>query len=105
MPHHKHSVSFVVSARYVQQCKIDESYRIMLFSAKGGHGPQDISFPQQSDVRVEHCEVKGLNMRGLKNKPGTTRPADLTPACLLRGAYDKHVEFIYALTSEVSGDH
>ena len=101
MPNHKNSISFTIPARFLSQCKADDSLRVMVFSAKSTNGPQDISFPQQSDIRIDSAEVKGLNMRGLKNKPGTTRPADLTAALLVRGAYDRRVEFIYALTTEV----
>jgi E3 SUMO-protein ligase PIAS1 len=101
MPNHKNSATINIASRYLIQCQADDSLRIMLFAAKGTHGAQDIAFPQQSDVRVDHVEVKGLNMRGLKNKPGTTRPADLTTALLSRGVYDKAIEFVYALTNEV----
>jgi E3 SUMO-protein ligase PIAS1 len=90
-----------IPASYLAQCQADDSLRIMLFAAKSTVGLQDIAFPQQSDVRVDHAEVKGLSMRGLKNKPGTTRPADITEALLARGVYDKSVEFVYALTNEV----
>jgi len=37
----------------------------------------DISFPQQLEVKVNGEEVKA-NFKGLKNKVGSTRPADIT---------------------------
>jgi E3 SUMO-protein ligase PIAS1 len=37
----------------------------------------DITFPSQIEVRINGDEIKA-NYKGLKNKPGSTRPADIT---------------------------
>lgn len=69
-------------------------------------GPlQDISFPPQSELRVNGGEVKA-NLRGLKNKPGSTRPADITSALRFKPShYLNNVDFTYALTNKVSFPH
>src|SRR5579871_4381731 len=57
--------------------------RVMLYSTSDynfGSSVQtmEISFPQQLEVKVNGEEVKA-NFKGLKNKVGSTRPADITP--------------------------
>lgn len=76
------------------------SYRIMIFCAGDINGMQDIAFPYQSELRINSGEFKA-NLRGLKNKPGSTRPADITGALRLRPNYVNSVEFTYALTQKV----
>ncbi|TQS31596.1 hypothetical protein Golomagni_08114, partial [Golovinomyces magnicellulatus] len=75
------------------------AYRIMIFCAGEAMGPQEIAFPYQSEIRVNSGEFKA-NLRGLKNKPGSTRPVDVTPALRLRPNYVNSVEFTYALTTK-----
>jgi len=73
----------------------------MVFCAAEGHGRQDIAFPHQSEIKVNGGEVKA-NLRGLKNKPGSTRPVDITKELRLNlPAYSNTVEMTYALTSKV----
>jgi E3 SUMO-protein ligase PIAS1 len=75
----------------------------MVFGAADGHGPQDIAFPHQSEIKVNGGEVKA-NLRGLKNKPGSTRPVDITKDLRLNGTvtYANTVEMTYALTTKAS---
>jgi hypothetical protein len=75
----------------------------MVFCAAEGGGRQDIAFPHQSEIKVNGGEVKA-NLRGLKNKPGSTRPVDITKELRLNiPAYSNNVEMTYALTSKVGG--
>jgi E3 SUMO-protein ligase PIAS1 len=79
----------------------DKTYRVMLFCAGENTGVQDIAFPHQSEFKVNGGEIKA-NLRGLKGKPGTTRPVDITDSLRLKPAnYDNNVEFTYALTNKV----
>lgn len=74
-----------------------------MFCAAGDYGTQEIAFPHQSELKVNGDEVKA-NLRGLKNKPGSTRPADITDLLRLRlPHYTNNVEFTYALTTK-AGD-
>ena len=60
----------------------------------------DIAFPYQVEIRVNGDEVKS-NLRGLKNKPGSTRPADITGLIRKRAAYENVMTCTYALTQKV----
>ncbi|KAI0879555.1 hypothetical protein GGS24DRAFT_2207 [Hypoxylon argillaceum] len=78
----------------------DKTYRVMLFCAADNTTVQDIAFPHQSEFKVNGGEIKA-NLRGLKGKPGTTRPVDITDSLRLKPAnYNNNIEFTYALTSK-----
>jgi E3 SUMO-protein ligase PIAS1 len=81
----------------------EPSLRVMVFCAAEGHGQQDIAFPHQSEIKVNGGEVKA-NLRGLKNRPGSTRPVDITKELRLKtsnNTYTNTVEMTYALTNKV----
>ena len=79
----------------------DKTYRIMVFCAGDNNGVQDISFPHQSEFKVNGGDIKA-NLRGLKGKPGTTRPVDITDSLRLKPSnYNNNIEFTYALTNKV----
>ena len=79
----------------------DPSQRIMIFCAAANTGVQDIAFPHQCEVKVNGGEVKA-NLRGLKGKPGSTRPVDITHLLRLKPpTYSNRLEFLYALTNKV----
>ncbi|KAI0195390.1 PINIT domain-containing protein [Xylaria flabelliformis] len=79
----------------------DKSYRVMLFCAADNASVQDIAFPHQSEIKVNGGDVKA-NLRGLKGKPGTTRPVDITDSLRLKPSnYNNNIEFTYALTHKV----
>lgn len=81
------------------KCIEDSSYRIFLFCASDVSGAQDITFPHQSELRVNGGDFKA-NLRGLKNKPGSTRPVDVTSALRMRQGYMNNIDFTYALTKQ-----
>jgi hypothetical protein len=62
----------------------------------------DITFPSQIEVRINQDEVKA-NYKGLKNKPGSTRPADITSLLRTTPAnYRNSITITYALTHKAS---
>lgn len=79
----------------------DKKYRVYLFCGmvdpqKGFQSDQPIQFPHPNEIRVNNVQVRD-NVKGLKNKPGTAKPADLTPH--LRPPTQQNVlEVIYAFT-------
>ena len=79
----------------------DKSIRVLVYcTADVGVSPfsrVDISFPHQVEIKVNQDEVKA-NLRGLKNRPGTTRPADITELLRKRSGYNNDVAVTYALT-------
>lgn len=83
----------------------DPNYKVMVFCAADvvASTPAEISFPHQVELKCNANEVKGLNLRGLKNKPGSTRPADITSFIKKKiPGYQNVLEMVYALTSKVS---
>ncbi|BCS17962.1 SUMO ligase siz1 [Aspergillus puulaauensis] len=79
----------------------DSKLRVMVFCAADTGLNQftksDITFPHQVELKANLDEVKA-NLRGLKNKPGTTRPADITNYIRKKAGYTNHVVMTYALT-------
>ncbi|KMU80764.1 E3 SUMO-protein ligase pli1 [Coccidioides immitis RMSCC 3703] len=79
--------------------------RVMVYCA-GDNGlnhysRSDIAFPHQVELKVNLDDVK-INLRGLKNKPGTTRPADITNFIRKKPGYTNYVSMTYALTQKAS---
>lgn len=91
----------IVDDAALQMCVSDPAMRVMVFCA-GAAGPdQDISFPHQCELKVNGGDIKA-NLRGLKNKPGSTRPVDITDSLRLKPAnYKNNIELTYALTQKV----
>jgi E3 SUMO-protein ligase PIAS1 len=86
--------------------KADPSLRLLLFGALEQPLSQytrlDIAFPSQIEVRINGEEIKA-NYKGLKNKPGSTRPADVTSAVRITPAnYRNNLAVTYALTQKAS---
>ncbi|KAK5065065.1 hypothetical protein LTR84_000900 [Exophiala bonariae] len=87
----------------VDQLARDPSCRIMVFCAAEGFQPlskeSEIAFPHNVELKCNSDEVKA-NLRGLKNKPGSTRPADITHLIRKKANYPNSVEMVYALTTK-----
>jgi E3 SUMO-protein ligase PIAS1 len=86
----------------LQNVQNDKRLRVMVFAceADAGHAKHDIAFPYQSEIKVNGGEIKA-NLRGLKNKPGSTRPVDITDFLRLRQtAYTNSIDMTYALTQK-----
>lgn len=60
----------------------------------------EIAFPQSIEIKVNGNEIK-RNLRGLKNKPGSTLPADITEFIHRRPNYTNIMTVTYALTTKV----
>jgi len=105
MTAHRHTVEMqlrVVDHPILARIPREPSLRVMVFCAAEGQGPHDISFPHQSEVKVNGGEIKA-NLRGLKNKPGSTRPVDITKDLRLNiPQYSNKIEMTYALTNKAS---
>lgn len=82
----------------------DSNSRVMIFcvSEPISHFTKvDVAFPHQVEIKVNMDEVKA-NLRGLKNKPGSTRPPDITKLLRKRAHYENSLSLTYALTHKVS---
>ena len=95
----------VLNQQQVDRLQNDRSLRLMLFCAGepimgGSLVGADVTFPHQLEVKVNGEEVKA-NFKGLKNKPGSTRPADITGFCRTKVPnYQNQISVMYALTSK-----
>ncbi|GAB7357256.1 hypothetical protein MBLNU459_g8231t3 [Dothideomycetes sp. NU459] len=106
MPQNRHTVNVTValSSEICDRLKLDPTSRLMLYcsasSAISNYTPfVDIAFPNQLEIRVNGDEVKS-NFKGLKNKPGTTKPADITDYVRKAADYKNMMNVTYALTSK-----
>ena len=102
MAQHRHTVKISLASKQQTLLRVekDPSLRVMVFCAAEGPGRQDILFPHQSEIKVNGGDVKA-NLRGLKNKPGSTRPVDITKDLRLNASYtNNYVEMTYALTNK-----
>lgn len=105
MQQHRHTVTIQlkpVDYPILTDVQNDKSLRVMVFccDAETLHQKQDIAFPYQSEIKVNGGDIKA-NLRGLKSKPGSTRPLDITDTLRLRQvAYVNNVEMTYALTTK-----
>lgn len=86
----------------MQNIPADPSLRILVFCAADGQSnPRDVTFPHNSEIKVNGGEFKA-NLRGLKNKPGSTRPVDITDVLRLKPPqYSNSVDLTYALSEKV----
>ncbi|KAK2605311.1 hypothetical protein N8I77_008159 [Diaporthe amygdali] len=106
MQSHRNCTTIQIKAQdnpLLGRCVTEKDMRVMVFCAGANTGPQDIAFPHQSELKVNGGDVKA-NLRGLKNKPGSTRPVDITDLLRLKiPNYTNNIEFTYALTQK-AGD-
>lgn len=107
MPQNRHTVSSTLSLdmSICDRLKAEPNLRIMLYCACttgiAQYSMLDVAFPNQLEVRVNGDEVKS-NFKGLKNKPGTTKPADITEYIRKSPGYGNVLAVTYALTQKVS---
>ncbi|KAI9865014.1 MAG: SUMO ligase siz1 [Vezdaea acicularis] len=97
------TASFTFTAERLARIVAEPSLRVMVFcAAENGLGPyskHDVSFPAQVELKVNEVEVK-TNLRGLKNKPGSTRPADITEYVRKTTTASNRIVLVYALTTK-----
>lgn len=85
--------------------RADSTLRLMLFCSIADSGLSlyeraDIAFPPQIEVKLNNEEVKS-NYKGLKNKPGSTRPVDITSFVRKQHQTKNRLVITYALTQKV----
>ncbi|KAJ5139105.1 transcriptional regulator family: Zinc finger MIZ-type [Penicillium bovifimosum] len=93
----------MLSQQVAYRLQTDPNIRIMVYCA-GDSGltqytKSDIAFPHQVELKVNLDEVKA-NLRGLKNRPGTTQPADITDWIRKKPNYPNNIVMTYALTQK-----
>ncbi|KOC15506.1 putative SUMO ligase SizA [Aspergillus flavus AF70] len=95
----------VLNQDMASRLQADPNLRVMVYCAAdtglNQYTKSDIAFPHQVELKANLDEVKA-NLRGLKNKPGTTRPADVTDYIRKKPGYPNHIVMTYALTTKAS---
>lgn len=99
------TTTFAFSEQQVQDFANDsQQYKVLLFCAvydsNSAFIENDVAFPQQCEIKIGSTVVSA-NTRGLRNRPGTTRPADLTKYLDTRTTLPQTLSFTYALTKQV----
>lgn len=93
-----------LSASDATELQTDPNLRVMVYCAADSglkqYTKSDIAFPHQVELKANLDEVKA-NLRGLKNKPGTTQPADVTNYIRKKPNYPNNIVMTYALTQKV----
>lgn len=93
-----------LSSSTAAELQTDPTLRVMVYCAADSGLKQftksDIAFPHQVELKANLDEVKA-NLRGLKNKPGTTQPADITNYLRKKANYTNNIIMTYALTQKV----
>ncbi|OJJ43713.1 hypothetical protein ASPZODRAFT_135717 [Penicilliopsis zonata CBS 506.65] len=81
----------------------NQNIRIMFYCTSetglNQYTKSDIAFPNQVELKANLDDVKA-NLRGLKNKAGTTQPADITNYIRKKPGYTNDVVMTYALTQK-----
>ena len=91
------------AAKFDRDAPDKELYKILMFGAADPASTfmrLDVAFPSQFEVKINGIEVRA-NWKGLKNKIGTTRPADVTEYLRKMNGYENTVTITWALTSKV----
>lgn len=95
----------VLNTSVAAKLQNDPNVRVMVYCAAdtglNQYSKSDIAFPHQVELKANLDEVKA-NLRGLKNKPGSTRPADVTNHIRKKPGYPNHIVMTYALTQKAS---
>ncbi|KAF9321478.1 SUMO ligase siz1 [Podila horticola] len=98
-----HQIGDQVVIRQIRQCvralnQGDPELQLMVFCGWADSAPQQpilMEFPSVCEIKV-NGRVLEANLRGMKNKPGTVSPANITRLCRMENADYNKVEFIYA---------
>ncbi|KAM3417635.1 E3 SUMO-protein ligase pli1 [Cercospora zeina] len=103
MPQNRHTVRGTITLT-PDQCarlKTDPNLKLLLYCGKGAthYTTVDVEFPRELEVKINSDDVKA-NFKGLKNKPGTTKPADITDKIRKNAGYQNQLSVTYALTKE-----
>lgn len=99
--------TLVLVQHNVDRLEYDTNLKIMLYctadTSLGQYSKLDVAFPNQIEVKVNGSDVKS-NFKGLKNRPGSTRPADITDLVRISAGYTNQISVTYALTSKVCSE-
>lgn len=96
------TASVKLSSKAVEKLTSNESYRVYLFCTatdSAAFGLALIEFPVHIDLKVNGQHLNA-NTRGLKKKPGTAPPVDITSLLFMDSRLINKIEMIYANTEK-----
>lgn len=106
MPQNRHTVktSITIKSEIAQQFRnTANNLKIFMYCGMSQnmspYSQADVAFPNQIEVKINDVEVKS-NFKGLKNKPGSTKPADLTSLIRKFNGQENSLQVTYALTTK-----
>ncbi|KAF8457149.1 PINIT domain-containing protein [Terfezia claveryi] len=107
MNHHRNTVKTRITLNEQQlNAIITKGAKVMLYCGQieaptlVGVTKLDIGFPQQVEVKVNEQIVPASQLKGLKNKPGSTRPPDITQMLHKSLTHINDIAITYALTTK-----
>jgi hypothetical protein len=78
-------------------------HRLVLFCTQSDRihfGNCVVEFPTHAEIRGNGTLVPA-NLRGIKNKPGTINPPDITPQCILMQGVNNKIDVTFAESRSV----
>ncbi|CAK3936734.1 E3 SUMO- ligase pli1 [Lecanosticta acicola] len=105
MPQNRNTIrtNISLSPEQVACLSSDPSMKLLMYcganAGNAAYTPIDVAFPSQIEVKINGDDVK-WNFKGLKNKPGSTKPADITDKVRRKPGYPNQVSVTYALTQK-----
>ncbi|KAL9081844.1 MAG: hypothetical protein Q9159_006984 [Coniocarpon cinnabarinum] len=97
---HTINASFTLGPEKQSQMQHNNAFRVLLYCTSDFDLPRpDVGFPSQIEVKVNDEAFQG-NLRGIKKKAGTTRPADITSLVRKLPNYQNRVAVTYAATDK-----
>ena len=108
LSHNRNTVDtkIILSEHHCKTLENNKNTRVMLYCgaveapALGPMSTIHIAFPQQVEVKVNKEAIPGSQLKGLKNKPGSTRPPDITHLLVKTPGHCNEVSLTYAETNK-----
>nr|POE76191.1 e3 sumo-protein ligase pli1 [Quercus suber] len=107
MPQNRHTLrpTIILDETCVANIK-SQGMRLLLYCGSlnqmSSSTPVDVAFPSQIEVKINN-DTQQHNYKGLKNKPGTTKPVDITDLIRVQKNYTNQLSITYALTPNKYG--
>ncbi|KAH3682548.1 hypothetical protein WICPIJ_006484 [Wickerhamomyces pijperi] len=96
------NLRFSITADYIQQLKDNPKTKLFLlcgqFSQGSDNSDVNVEFPMPLEISFNGNQIQD-NVKGLKNKPGTAKTADLTPYIKALPTDENFLEMVYAFTN------
>lgn len=97
-------VSLTLSQAQNTQLQQDPSIKVLMYGAVDQGAltrtvRNEITFPNAIEIKIHGSgEIKGSALKGVKNKPGSIKPADLTPHLPKFGDKSASIQVFYGQT-------